>query len=108
TYEQARRDIVNSLKVLDKGGIIVIHDMLPSSWEREHVPRLNPIWNGTVWKVAYEILERFGKKFGIVMANHGVGVIWNDVPSYKPFDDSNIARISAKNFDDFVKDHKNF
>lgn len=108
TYEQARADVVHALACLGPGGIITIHDMLPSSWEREHVPRLNPIWNGTVWKIAYEIKERFGAKFGIVMANHGIGVIFNDITSYTPFAKEAPENIRNLSFDDFARDHKNF
>ncbi len=108
TYEQARRDVVNSLRFLEPGGIIAIHDMLPASWEVEHVPRLHDIWTGTVWKVAYEIKERFGNKFGIVVANHGIGVIFNDLPSYEAFSSVEPERIKALRFADFERDHKNF
>jgi hypothetical protein len=108
TFEQVRRDVANSLRCLQPGGIITIHDMLPSSWEWEHVPRLHPVWNGSVWKVAYEIKERFGAKFGIVMANHGIGVIFNDLPSYPPFSSVEPERIKKLRFADFERDHKDF
>lgn len=106
TYEQVRRDVINSLRFLQPGGVIALHDMLPSSWEWEHVPRLHRTWNGTVWKIAYEIKERFGAKFGIVMADHGVGVIFNDLTSYPPFSSVEPERIKKLRFADFERDHK--
>lgn len=108
TYEQARRDVINSLKCLNPGGIILIHDILPASWERERVPRAYPIWNGTVWKVAYELLERFGDRFAVVKANHGVGVIFLDEKSSKPFIDKDFLENDRKKFDDFARDNKRF
>lgn len=108
TYEQVRRDVVNSLRFLEPGGIIAIHDMLPASWEFEHVPRLHRLWTGSVWKVAYEIKERFGNKFGIVVANHGVGVIFNDLPSFEPFSSVEPEHIKKMRFADFERDHKDF
>lgn len=108
TYEQARKDVINSLNCLNPRGILIMHDMLPASWEREHVPRLYPIWNGTVWKIAYELLERFGRKFGIVMADHGVGVVFNDAGLFAEFSDSEFETISARTFDDFKRDNSTF
>ncbi|HXT12283.1 MAG TPA: class I SAM-dependent methyltransferase [Candidatus Angelobacter sp.] len=108
TYEQVRRDVINSLRFLQPGGIIAIHDMLPSSWEWEHVPRLHRSWNGSVWKVAYEIRERFGAKFGIVVADHGIGVIFNDLSPYPPFSSVELERIKKLRFADFERDHKAF
>lgn len=108
TYEQVRRDVVNSLRFLEPGGIIAIHDMLPASWEFEHVPRVHRFWTGSVWKVAYEIKERFGTKFGVVVANHGVGVIFNDISSYQPFSSVEPEDIKKLRFADFERDHKNF
>jgi hypothetical protein len=109
TYEQARRDIYNSYKWLNKGGIIVVHDMLPSTWQREHVPRISNAWNGTVWKVAYEFNKLLGKKFGIIIADEGLGVIFKDEimavneTSEKEFEDT-----KKKTYKDFLKDYKNF
>lgn len=108
TYEQARRDVVNSLRFLQPGGIITIHDLLPSCWEWELVPRSHRMWTGTVWKVAYEIKERFGAKFGIVVANHGIGVIFNDLPSPAPFSSVEPENIKKLRFVNFERDHKDF
>jgi hypothetical protein len=109
TYEQVRKDVVNSLKALAVGGVLVLHDMLPGSWEQERVPRLNQIWNGTVWKIAYELKRAFGDKFGIIVADQGVGVVFKDA-------DTNLHRISTeeskrlenKAFEDFRADHQGF
>ena len=74
-YEQCRKDIINSLKVLNENGLIFLHDMIPRSWVEENVPRLQKVWSGNVWKVALELIKTKGVDFFIIIADHGVGVI---------------------------------
>ncbi|MCX6715589.1 MAG: FkbM family methyltransferase [Candidatus Taylorbacteria bacterium] len=109
TYEQVRKDVYNSLKYMAIGGTLVLHDMLPSSWELEHVPRLNQSWNGTVWKIAYELRETFGNKFGIIMADQGVGIVFKDSDkNILPLAESKSGQINKKTFTNFKSDHKGF
>jgi hypothetical protein len=76
TYEQARRDIINSINALNEGGWIAVHDMLPRSWIEHHVPMISQgSWTGDVWKVAFELIQTEGIEFKIVKIDHGVGVI---------------------------------
>jgi hypothetical protein len=75
TYEQAAKDIRNSLKVLDHGGWILLHDMLPCNWPQEHVPQLQGEWTGNVWKVAFELTDTEGIEFKIFKIDYGVGVL---------------------------------
>src|SRR5262245_51679804 len=42
TYDQVRRDVINSIKCLGPGGWIAMHDLLPRTWIEEHVPRIDP------------------------------------------------------------------
>ena len=48
--EQVLKDIDNSLKILNKGGVIVVHDLLPTNLEMQLVPRITKAWTGDVWK----------------------------------------------------------
>lgn len=48
--EQVDKDIFNSLKFLNKDGMIMLHDTLPASFENQEVPRKTRVWNGDVWK----------------------------------------------------------
>lgn len=52
TEEQVDKDILNSLKHLNPGGKIVVHDCLPVTKEHQSDASERPIgtWNGTVWK----------------------------------------------------------
>jgi hypothetical protein len=75
TYEQVRRDVINSVNFLKPGGYIAMHDMLPGSWVEHHVPRISGDWTGDVWKVAFEISQSKAIDFKIVKIDHGVGVL---------------------------------
>ena len=75
-YEQCRRDVINSIKVLDKNGYIFLHDMTPRNWAEENVPRLkNTLWTGDIWKVAIELSKTKGIDFFVINADMGVGVL---------------------------------
>ena len=48
---QVDKDIQNSLDVLNKNGVIVVHDCIPPTKEHASDPRTRKInWNGTVYK----------------------------------------------------------
>lgn len=51
-YEQVLRDVQNSLKCLNPGGRIVLHDCLPMTCEDQTRFPVNGPWTGDVWKAA--------------------------------------------------------
>lgn len=76
TYDQARKDLINSIKVLKPNGWIVMHDFLPRSWQEHHVPIITTkTWTGDVWKLSYELKETEGIDFIIAEIDHGVCII---------------------------------
>jgi hypothetical protein len=76
TYEQVRKDVMNAIKVINEGGWIALHDMLPRDWLEHHVPLVSiGAWTGDVWKVAFELIQTEGVEFKILKIDHGVGVI---------------------------------
>jgi len=76
TYEQVRRDVINSIKCLNRGGWIALHDMLPRNWIEQHIPPISEsTWTGDVWKLAFELRKTDGIEFKILKIDHGVGVI---------------------------------
>lgn len=75
TYGQLRRDVENALAVTRPGGFIGIHDLVPRTWQEEHVPRLSSMWTGDVWKVGVELAQTPGLDFTLVLIDHGVGLI---------------------------------
>jgi len=75
TYSQVRKDIINSIEHLSKGGVIVMHDMIPRNWKEQHIPILTRgLWTGDVWKVGFELAETEGVDFKILKIDCGVGV----------------------------------
>jgi SAM-dependent methyltransferase len=75
-YDQVRRDLDGALKVLNPGGWIAIHDMLPRDWLEEHVPQIRTRgWTGDGWKVAFELLASTDVEFRLLILDHGVVVV---------------------------------
>lgn len=74
TQEQVGRDIINSLRRLNNGGKIVVHDCLPPNENAQIVPRIQGLWCGDVWKALPE-LKKQNINFSVVDTNFGVGVI---------------------------------
>lgn len=77
TEEQVGRDIINTFKHLNKGGIIVVHDCLPANETAQIVPRISDEWNGTVWK-AIPMLSSQGINYSVVDCDYGNGILSYD------------------------------
>ena len=76
------RDIINSLKILNPGGCVVVHDVIPSSYEGQLIPLEKTletgtgIWNGDVWKGWIKLrTERKDLVMKVVNTDHGCGII---------------------------------
>jgi hypothetical protein len=100
-YEQCRKDVMNSLKVLNKNGYIFLHDMTPRNWAEENVPRLkNTLWTGNIWKVAIELSKTKGVDFFVINADMGVGVLKKNEENIV-YNDC-FERLKNLNFKDFL------
>ena len=74
-YNQVKRDIVNSIKILNTKGIIILHDCLPPSINHQRVPRTRYRWNGDVWKAIVEARTWDYINTYTVLSDQGLGVI---------------------------------
>ena len=95
-YSQVMKDIKNSLKFLNKEGIILLHDCLPRTIWNQITPRLNSDWNGDVWKsiVHCRTLENIDTYTFI--ADRGIGLIF-------PRKNKNLVKFEKKvNFKDLT------
>jgi hypothetical protein len=106
TYEQAIKDINNSIKFLNQKGLIVIHDCLPKKIWNQIVPRMHGHWNGDVWKAIVEVRTWKNFETFTIIADHGLAVI-----QQKP--NSNVLKYNKKNFGkltfkEYFTNHKNF
>lgn len=72
--DQAKRDTINSWKVLNPWGIILLHDTNPQSEHITHEPRDNKIWCGGTFRTACQIVS---PKFTIDM-DYGCTIIRKD------------------------------
>ena len=74
-YHQVRQDILNSLKVLNHDGVIMLHDCLPNNVYDQSVPRCKYVWNGDVWKAIVEFRTLEHADTYTCYADLGIGVI---------------------------------
>jgi SAM-dependent methyltransferase len=80
--DQVDRDIENSLKFLNEGGVIVLHDCNPISEMRQRVPADFDIWafgwNGDVWKSIFKFRlnnSHLNYDVFVIDSDEGLGVI---------------------------------
>ncbi len=105
-YEQARKDILNSLKFLNDGGIIILHDCLPLKIWNQIVPQIYGHWNGDVWKAIVEARTMKDIDTYTCKADHGLGIILK-----RPNRDElkiEIDNFKKLKFRDYYNNHKKF
>jgi hypothetical protein len=76
TYDQVKRDFINSYNSLSDEGIIYIHDMLPTKSIYQNFKRRTSTWNGDVWKLALQLStsDNFKNNFIIANIDFGIGI----------------------------------
>lgn len=102
TEEQAGRDIINSLKFLNKGGVVLCHDTLPYTEEMQIVPRIQVCWVGDVWKSISELYKQ-SIMYSTIDFETGVTIIdYNENAKYLDYLDK-----SKLNYSDFCS-HRDY
>ena len=104
TYPQVRKDIINSLKVLNDDGIIFVHDCLPNNVHAQRRLRYTQEWNGDVWKAIVEIRKDNNLDVYTLNADHGIGVILKRINKNQL--KININNFNKLKFNDFIQNHK--
>ena len=75
-YEQAYRDIINSLNYLNEGGTIVVHDCNPIREITQRRERASDAWHGDVWKAIVQLrIENPDIEINTVNTDEGCGII---------------------------------
>lgn len=97
TKEQVSKDIVNSLKILNKGGKIVVHDCLPRTEESQLVPRVSGEWYGDVWRSIPEFINQ-GLNIYTVDTDCGCAVI----EYYENVEEIKVPSEFKFNWDNFI------
>jgi hypothetical protein len=105
-YEQVCKDIDNSLKNLNKNGIILLHDCLPATIHQQAVPRYKVLWNGDVWKAIVNFRTNPNVDIVTCRVDHGISIIRNT----KNLNVLNIGHTNFKKlkFRDFFYNHKDY
>ena len=105
-YDQVYKDIINSLKFLNEGGIILLHDCLPPSIHQQAVPRYKRTWNGDVWKAIVNLRTNANYDTVTCYIDHGVSIIRKQ----KNVDRLNLNINNFKNlkFKDFYYNYKKY
>lgn len=75
---QVEKDIVNAYKALNKGGMILLHDCNPPTYESQVVPRIQGEYCGTVWRSVIGFIDAYGDKIktGYFDDPHGLFAIY--------------------------------
>ena len=105
-YEQVLRDIKNSVKFLNKEGIIIVHDCLPSKIWHQTIPQSHSSWNGDVWKAIVECRTLENLDTYTCIADHGLGIIFNR--NNKNRLNLEIENFKELKFKDYYENHKEF
>ena len=104
-YSQVKKDILNSLKFLNKDGLILVHDCLPESMSKQAVPRYRMIWNGDVWKSIVDLRQDKNINIYTCEMDQGIGVIQKKENTKILKIDKNIKKLKFK---DFYKNYKEY
>ena len=75
TYEQVKRDILNSVNFLLDEGIILVHDCMPDSLGKQAVPRYKMQWNGDVWKAIVDLRQQENLEIYTCEIDQGIAII---------------------------------
>ncbi len=94
--DQVYRDISNSIECLNPNGMIICHDIYPTTFEMQQVPRNQDEWTGDCWRAWLRYRhERDDLRMLVVDTDYGVGIIEHGRQIALPTD---FSEISYKDF----------
>jgi hypothetical protein len=121
TYQQSLKDTKNTLKFLDKNGVIVLHDCNPLNYlaaypansidearkDLENHTDWKNIWNGDVWKTIVFIRKNHPELTAFVLdTDHGLGFVFKKKRGYLPSVFEEISSIDALEYDFLTSNRK--
>ena len=116
TFEQTLRDFTNAIHFLDPIGVIVIDDIVPTSYQaslpdqalavkvKEFVQSSDNSWMGDTFKIAF-FLESFFTTYQMrtTADNHGQAVLWRRPKASNAFRAFSALEIAHLQFSDVIK-----
>jgi hypothetical protein len=105
SYEQVKKDILNSVNCLNNNGIILIHDCLPDTMAKQAVPRYKMLWNGDVWKAIVDLRRNIDLEIFTCEMDQGIGII-------KKAKNSSVLTLTKKinelKFEDYYNSYREY
>ena len=105
SYEQVKKDILNSVNCLNDNGIILIHDCLPDTMAKQAVPRYKMLWNGDVWKAIVDLRRNIDLEIFTCEMDQGIGII-------KKAKNSSVLTLTKKinelKFEDYYNSYREY
>ena len=105
TYEQVKKDILNSVNFLNENGIILVHDCMPDSLGKQAVPRYKMQWNGDVWKAIVDLRQKENLDIYTCEMDQGIGIISNRKNSSVLKLNKPIGKIKFKDYFENYKEY---
>ena len=105
TYEQVKKDILNSVNCLNVNGIILVHDCMPDSLGKQAVPRYKMHWNGDVWKAIVDLRQKEDLDIYTCEMDQGIGIISKKKNSSLLSLNKPIHKIKFKDYFDNYKEY---
>lgn len=115
TFEQTLRDLINALNCIHADGIIIIDDVLPTSYHaslpdqrisvavRSHLKDNDPSWMGDVYKLVFFVQSFFQQhSYATTSDNHGQLVIWPERRAPDKLVERNIEYFSKLEFTETI------
>lgn len=117
TYEQSLQDVLNSLNILNKNGVIVMHDCnpphkaaaYPSKTKEEAIASNTPGWTGEwcgdVWKtICYLRGTRKYLQAFVLDTDYGLGIVTKR--NTEEYLNLSVDQVNAMTYDDLEKDRE--
>lgn len=98
---QAYRDVMNALKVLNRKGVIVMHDCHPTSREMQEPFSRQYFWTGDVWKAFVKLRGELAYEMYVIDHDFGCGII-DTAKRRKKKPPQGIVQMENLTYDDFV------
>ncbi len=110
---QLYRDILNSLEFLNKGGIVLCHDVNPWNKVVQMVPQRTGTWTGDCWKAIVRLrTERDDLEICVIDTDCGIGIIRRGSQrkleirsrlNWKHFDSNRVEWLNLISVDEFYE-----